>query len=820
MSGWREEAARLPIGEALPALAQALARHPCAVLVAPPGAGKTTVTPLALLDQPWAHDGKIIVLEPRRLAARAAAARMAALLGETVGGAVGYRVRLESRVSASTRIEVVTEGVFTRTILDDPGLEGVVAVIFDEFHERSLDADLGLALARDSQTLLREDLRLLVMSATLDGARIAQALNNAPVVESRGRMFEVETRYLGRDPRAPIEPQMVRAVLRGLDAGDGGVLAFLPGQGEIVRTAEQLMEALGSRPVEVIPLYGALDLAAQDRALATSSPGRRKVVLATAIAQTSLTLPDIRVVVDSGLARAPRFDAGAGVTRLATTPVSRASADQRRGRAGRTAPGLCLRLWDEAQTRGLPPFDEPEILQADLSRLALDLARWGAVDASQLTFLDPPPVAAFGEARRLLQRLGALDEGGALNRHGAAIARLPLPPRLAHMIIRGAGQGVAGRAALLAAVISERGLGGGSADLSERADGLLRDGSPRARAARRLAERWAELAGPEPRTKGRLDDGALVAEAYPERLARRRDAPGEFQLASGRGALVDQTSALARHDWLAVAELTGLGSRDRIVSATPLDFTAWRAANPDQVSLDQRLTRSPSGSLRTQRLLRVGAIIVETREGDPSPELIEAALLEEVARDGIGALPWSEASQSFRARISFLRRSDQTWPDVSDEALAADCSEWLAPVLIGVSSLGAIEPARLHAALLERLSWSLRQRLDLDAPSSWVAPTGTAAPIDYTAEPGPMVQVRVQELFGLAHHPSVGGAPLILTLLSPARRPIQVTADLPGFWAGSWGEVRREMRGRYPRHPWPEDPLATAPTRRAKPRGT
>ncbi|MBV8684922.1 MAG: ATP-dependent helicase HrpB, partial [Caulobacteraceae bacterium] len=510
----------MPIREALAPLAKALAVQPCAVLVAPPGAGKTTVVPLALLDEPWVEGRKLIVLEPRRLAARAAAARMAATLGEPVGETVGYRVRLESRVSSRTRIEVVTEGVFTRIILDDPGLEGIAAVLFDEFHERSLEADLGLAFARDAQRLLREDLRLLVMSATLDGARIAALLDDAPIVESLGRIFPVETRYIGRDPRAPIDEQMARVILRALEAEEGGVLAFFPGQGEILRAADRLRDALGAKPVDIHPLYGALDSGDQDRAIAPAPPGRRKVVLATSIAQTSLTLEDVRLVVDSGWARVPRFDPALGVTSLSTVRVSRATADQRRGRAGRTAPGVCWRLWDEAETRGLPPFDRPEILEADLSRLVLDVARWGATDLEALALLDRPPAGATAEARRHLQDLGALDEAGRLTAHGAKLARLPLSPRLANLVATGGEAGGAQRAALLAAVLSEGGRRR-SSDIGHHADELRRDRSGAARALVAQAERWAKLA-PADRAANAPDDGLLLARAFPDRIARAR----------------------------------------------------------------------------------------------------------------------------------------------------------------------------------------------------------------------------------------------------------------------------------------------------------
>lgn len=817
------EFARAPILEALPSLKMALSEREVAVLVAPPGAGKTTIVPLALLDEPWTEGRKLIVLEPRRLAARAAASRMASLLGESVGDTVGYRVRLETRVSKRTRIEVVTEGVFTRMILADPALEGIAGVLFDEFHERSLDADLGLAFARDSQGLLRDDLRLLVMSATLDVAPIRSLLGEAPLIESAGRMYPVETRYLGRDPRAPVEDQVVRAIRQALERESGGILVFLPGQGEILRVAERLGVRLGNAPVDIAPLYGALDVADQDRAIAASPAGRRKVVLATSIAQTSLTLVDIRLVIDAGLARAPRFDPASGLTRLVTVRVSKASADQRRGRAGRTAPGVCYRLWDEAETRALIAFDRPEILETDLARLALDLARWGARDAEGLSFLDRPPAGAMSEARALLTRLGALDDEGALTPHGEAMSRLPLPPRLSHMVLVGAASGHAGRAARIAALLTEQGLGGRDVDLTARLESFGRDRSPRARAAGGVAERWADTAV---RAVGAVispkatSDGRLVAEAFPERIARARGGPGEFQLVSGRGVFLDPAASLSRETWLSVADLGGGAARDRILLAARLDEAELVTVFSGRLTRDQSLEAGPGGALRVKEKLMLGALTVGERLiATPDPELIRNALLDQIRRDGLSRLEWGAAATSLRARLAFLRQRDTGWPDLSDEALMASLEDWLPPLLVGRKSLGAIDGHALTEALRGMIPWELVRRLDAEAPERWTAPTGSSFSIDYGAHGGPRVDVRVQELFGLAHHPSVGGVPLTLALLSPAHRPIQLTRDLPGFWRGSWSDVRKDMRGRYPKHPWPEDPATAAPTTRAKPRG-
>ncbi|MDB5494311.1 MAG: helicase [Phenylobacterium sp.] len=810
----------LPIHEALPALKAALGARNAAVLVAPPGAGKTTVVPLQLLGEPWRGDGKIIVLEPRRLAARASAERMAKTLGQTVGETVGYRVRMQSRISAATRIEVVTEGVFTRMILADPALAGVACVIFDEFHERSLDADLGLALARDAQALLREDLRLLVMSATLDGAAVARLLDDAPVIESHGRSFPVETLYLGRDDRLRLEDQAVRAVERALAAETGSILVFLPGQGEILRTAERLAERLRARPeIEIAPLYGALDPAAQDRAIGPAPAGRRKVVLATSIAETSLTIEGVRVVIDGGVARVPRYDPASGLTRLATVRVSRAAADQRRGRAGRTEPGVCYRLWDEPETRALPAYADPEILEADLSGLALDLARWGARDPAHLAFLDPPPAAAYAEARSLLVRLEALTPDGVLTPHGRALAEVPLAPRLAHMVLKAAGSGQGPRAARIAALLTERGLGGRDADLRHRLEAFERDRGPRARDARALADRWASLSGRPGRGES-VSDGLLLAFAYPERIARQRGPQGEFQLVSGRGAFVEPTDALARETWLAVGELGGGERRDRILLAAPLDEAEILEAFAGQLQEEDRLEESGGGKLRAKRILRLGRLTVrETLVDNPDPALIARALADRVRAEGLGAVPFGPAAQSLRARAAFLRQSDRAWPDLSDAALVARLDEWLAPLLSGVRSLSSLKPDSLDAALRGLIPWDLQRRFDAEAPARWTAPTGNSFAIDYAAEGGPRVAVRVQEVYGLDEHPRVGGAPLTLALLSPAHRPIQTTKDLPGFWKGSWKDVRSDMRGRYPKHLWPEDPAAAQATTRAKPRG-
>ena len=815
----------LPIHAVIEPLKAALAAGNAVVLAAPPGAGKTTVVPLALLDETWLGGGKVLVLEPRRLAARAAAERMAATLGEATGDTVGYRTRLQSRIGPKTRIEVITEGVFTRMILDDPGLEGVGAVLFDEFHERSLDADLGLALARETQGLLREDLRLLVMSATLDISGVSQVLANgsgerAPVIEAEGRMFPVETRYLGRNPVERIEDAVARAVIQALGEEGGSMLVFLPGQGEIHRTAQRLAERLRDPAVDVVPLYGALDRETQDRAIQRAAPGRRKVVLSTSVAETSLTIEGVRVVIDGGLSRVPRFEPSSGLTRLATVKVSRSSAEQRRGRAGRIEPGVCYRLWDDAATRGLVPHQRPEILEADLTGFALDLARWGARDTETLALLDQPPTGAFAEARKVLARLGALDEAGALTPHGQRMTRIPLPPRLAHMVAAASDAGDAALGARIAAVLSEPGLGGNDIDLRDRLRGLDRDRSPRARDAVKLADRWARAAGGGQKSGvgGEVDVGALLAEAFPERVAKARGKPGEVLLASGRGAFLDPTDALAREPWLAVAELGGGDTRDRIRLAVPVDLAALEG----RIDVEDRLAREPSGRMTLRRIRRIGAIVVDEKiVGAPDRASITAALLAEVERGGLAGLRWGERASGLRARLAFVAGLEPGWPDVSDAGLTATRETWLWPLLETVQGLEKIEDAALEAGLRTLVPWDRQRALDDLAPARLATPLGSAA-IDYAAEGGPRVDIRVQELFGMTRHPTVGGGrvPLTMALLSPARRPVQVTKDLPGFWAGSWATVRSEMRGRYPRHPWPEDPTKAEATSRAKPRGT
>jgi ATP-dependent helicase HrpB len=857
------DSAPLPIDDALPALRSALASHASAVLVAPPGAGKTTLAPLALLDEPWARGKRLILLEPRRLAARAAAARMAATLGEKVGETIGLRVRLQSLTSKRTRIEVVTEGVFTRMILDDPGLDGVAAVLFDEFHERSLDADLGLAFALDAQQGLHEDLRLLVMSATLDGARVRALLgqplqDQAPLIESQGRAFPVATRYVGRNPNVRIEDEVARVTLDALNSEGGSILVFLPGQGEIRRVAETLQARVKRPDVDIAPLYGALDSRAQDLAIAAAPSGRRKIVLATSIAETSLTIEGVRVVIDGGLMRVPVYEPDVGLTRLETVRVSRANADQRRGRAGRTEPGVCYRLWEKAANGGLQPYAAPEILAADLSGLALDCALWGVADPEKLAFLDAPPRAALKEARALLTAIGAIDGEGRITDEGRAIASLALPPRLARMVVDAAREGEARAASEAAVVLTERGLGGDAVDLATRLEAFHRDRSQRAEDARRLARGLAARAEaalnsdltltPDPSPRGRGEErallppgeggrrsrpdegrrltsvGALLASTFPDRIAIARNKRGEFLMANGRAAALESHDPLAGEPFLAIGEIAGRAASARILLAAALTLEdTERIADGAIETADELTFDRASASLRARRRRRLGALILaEQTLAVPQGGAAALALARGALSLGLARLPWTKALKQRRDRVMFLAQAEgEAWPDLSDEALAADPG-WLAPFLVGKTKLDEIGANDLANALDAALPWDLARRLNDEAPTHFQAPTGTAAQIDYEAEGGPAIALRVQELFGLSEHPCLAGGriPLTLHLLSPANRPIQITRDLPGFWRGSWAAVRSDLRGRYPRHFWPEDPAAAAPTARAKPRGT
>ena len=833
----------LPIDEALPALRAALRVHASAVLQAPPGAGKTTRVPLALLDEPWLAGRTIVMLEPRRLATRAAARFMARTLGEAPGQTVGFRVRGESRVGRGTRVEVVTEGILTRRLEHDPALDGVGLVIFDEFHERSVHADLGLALALQTQLLLREDLRILVMSATLDGDPVSELLGGAPIVRSEGRAFPVTTHHLPRRADARLEQDVVAAVVRALGDSEGDVLVFLPGAAEIRRVAESLSHAPTPLPSSVLPLYGDLPAADQDRAIEPSPPGERKVVLATSIAQTSLTIEGVRVVIDAGLSRVPAFSPRTGMTRLETVRVSRASADQRRGRAGRVGPGLCYRLWAEHEEHHLVPHDSPEILNADLAPVALELAAAGVVDPAELRWLDLPPAAAFRQARELLAELGALDAAGRLTAHGKRMGEFGTHPRLAHLMLVGSEWGDPDLAATVAALLEERdvlrGEGGPPpADFALRVDAMRgRDGLAHvagvrvdggaARQVRDLARRWrtqlegvAKRPGADPPSVG-----ALLALAYPDRVAQRRAGQRtRYLLRSGQGAVLGDAGAFGDAEFLAVAETDGRQPESRIYMAAALAPAEVEALFAGQIITEDVYSWDGDRQMvRAQRVTRLGAIVLrEARVGAPDPARVAEVLAGELMRRGVAALPWSDDARSVRQRVAFLRTVDGAWPDLSDDALAASADRWLAPLLVGARSGDDVRKLDLAGAVLGLLSWQQRAALDPLAPTHLAVPTGSRIAIDYAAPEAPVLAVRLQEMFGLAETPRIAGGrvPLTLHLLSPARRPVQVTTDLAGFWQRSYFDVRKDLRGRYPKHYWPDDPLVAEPTRRVKPRGS
>ncbi|WP_045834881.1 ATP-dependent helicase HrpB [Hyphomicrobium sp. 99] len=813
----------LPIDDVLDEIRAALLSSGTAVLVAPPGAGKTTRVPLALLDESWTAHGKILVLEPRRIAARAAAERMATNIASRLGDKIGLRARLNSKTGPHVAVEVVTEGVFTRMILDDPELKGVAAVLFDEFHEGSLDADLGLALALDARSALRPDLKILVMSATLEAANVAKLLGDAPIVRSEGRAYPVETRHVARRANR-IEDDVVDTVKRAVANDTGSILVFLPGQGEIARVAERLSAHALPADVDIVPLYGGLDPAAQDRAISPAKNGRRKVVLATSIAETSITIEGVRVVVDSGVARVPRFEPDVGITRLETVRVSRASADQRRGRAGRTAPGICYRLWDEPETQGLVPFAEPEIRSADLSSLMLDCAEWGTNDPRSLKWLDPPAEGALAAARTGLQAVGALDGEGRITEEGKRLRALPLPPRLARMVLKAGDNGDARTAAELAAILVERGIGGNDLDLAVRLENFRRDRSQRAESMRALARQWARTGTAAAPKSKETSPAALLALAYPERIAKNRGKRGSFLLANGRAGILDDSHHLASAPYLVVAELQGRAAATRIMLAIAAEeaeievFAADRIETSDEVVFDK-----DARAVRARRTRRLGAIALNSEPRRLLPdEDVSAVLARGLGDLGAEALPWTKAQLQMRSRIAFLRKGDDTWPDLSDAALTASMDEWLSPFLSGKSRFAEIDADTLDAALTSLVPRQMRVRLDAEAPTHFDAPTGNRFALDYDVADAPALHIRVQELFGLKEHPAIarGRLPLTLHLLSPAHRPIQITRDLPGFWAGSWKAVRADMRGQYPKHVWPDDPANAKPTARAKPRGT
>jgi ATP-dependent helicase HrpB len=837
--------APLPIDDALPELRAVLSRRGNAVLQAPPGAGKTTGVPLALLDQDWLRGGKILMLEPRRLAARAAARRMAGMLGENTGDTVGYRVRLEAKISARTRIEVVTEGILIRRLQHDPALEGVGLVIFDEFHERSLDADLGLALCLEAQGALRDDLKILVMSATLDGETVANLMDNAPVVSSAGRAYPVVTHYLEKTSAEPVEKQVCRACLTALHAESGNILVFLPGAGEI-RRVQSLLQASALPPKLIIaPLYGNLTPQEQDLAIAPPPRGARKIVLATSIAETSLTIEGIRVVIDSGLMRGPCFDPRAGMTRLLTRQVSAASADQRRGRAGRLEPGVCYRLWTKAADRALIPFTNPEILDADLTALALELTLWGASDGAGLKWLTPPPSAGMQQARALLQALGALDHDHRVTPHGRKMAELPLHPRLAHLVLRAAELGYAPEGARLAALLEERPIIKSDhktpdADIHRQCQ-ILDDVSRGLKPSEaggwvdfglcdrilKSAEQIARLTGGKvvpPATISGDITGLLVALAYPDRIAqRRKGGSSDYLLVNGRGAYLNAGDPLARHEFLAIADLDGQATRARVFSAAVLeraDIESWFADIIETQAFVRWDLREEAVTARKQR--KLGEIILKDSGLDANPDEMIAAVTEGIRSIGLEALPWTDELKGWQRRVLLLKNlmPEGNWPDVSDDHLLASLPDWLAPYLTGITRRAQFGRIDLAAALHALLDWNQTQALEKLAPSHIAVPSGSRIPIDYTAGL-PVLAVRLQEMFGLSDTPAIAGGklPLMLHLLSPARRPVQITRDLKSFWASAYAQVKSDLKGRYPKHYWPDNPLLAEPTARAKRRG-
>lgn len=826
----------LPITTILPSLLDALATGRRAVLEAPPGAGKTTGVPPALLDAEWLLGQRIVMLEPRRLAARAAAARMASLLGESIGERVGYRIRGEVRVGRRTRIEVVTEGILTRMLHDDLALDGVGIVIFDEFHERTLVADTGLALVLGGSRVLREELAVLVMSATLDGAAVSALLGDAPVIRSEGRVFPVTTRFAPPKAGMAMVPHVATVIRDAMTDAPGSLLAFLPGAAEIRRAEQLLLDRPIAADVDVRPLFGAMAPTAQDAAIAPAPAGRRKVVLATNVAETSLTIDGIRIVVDSGMERVPRFSPRTGMTHLETVRITRASADQRRGRAGRTAPGSCLRCWSAGEDAGLVPAARPEIISADLTPLVLDLAIAGFADPGELPWLDPPPSGAVAEGRKLLSQLGALDANGVVTSHGRAMARLGAHPRLAHMLLIAGTRGPAtqARAALLAALTEERDIIRGEAgpppvdvrlrleilerrvDASSQHGGVVdRGGVARVREA---AERWSQRIGaPRPDPVNAAEAGELLALAWPDRVARRRADGGRYLLRNGRGVSLPSGDPLASAEWLVVLAADDVGRDGRIQLAAPLDAAAVAllladaAETGDETGWDEVTRR-----VVARRVTRLGAIVVAERAlARPAPALLLAAMLDVIRREGVGALPWSEAAARVRARLHFMHAHDATWPEVSDDALTAELAGWLRPFLDGVDRWEALSRVELGTALLGRLTWEQRTALDTLAPERLEVPSGSRLVVDYTDPMAPVLAVRLQEVFGLTETPRVlgGKVPVVMHLLSPGYRPVQVTRDLASFWRCGYAEVRREMRGRYPRHHWPEDALTATAVR-------
>ncbi|TMV50186.1 ATP-dependent helicase HrpB [Paenibacillus mesophilus] len=831
----------LPIDSVLPELKKQLHDHRSAVLIAEPGAGKTTRVPLALLDSPWLAGGRIVMLEPRRLAARSAAAYMAASIGEEVGRTVGYRVRMDSRVGPATRIEVITEGVLTRMLQSDPALDGVGLVIFDEFHERNLHADIGLALCLQSRALFRDDMRIVVMSATMDASPVADMLGDARIIRSEGRNYPVQTRYSDRRPEGGMEQNTARAVMRALAEETGDLLVFLPGAGEIRRTASLLAGQLTDDSVQVLPLHGNLPQDAQDRAIAPAIAGTRKVVLATSIAETSLTIQGTRVVVDSGWMRVPKFSPNTGMSRLETVRVSIASADQRRGRAGRLGPGVCYRLWTQQEESRFEAHGIPELKQADLASLALELAVWGTADPHELQWLDAPPAGAYRQARELLASFDALDTNGAITDHGRHMAEIGLHPRLAHMVIRSIPLGLGETACLLAGLLNERDIfrkgasvpAPAAADLRWRLDAIIQasggtrmqHGQLEESALKRVladAENWKRSL--RIRSGGKIASeacGQLLALAYPDRIAQGRG-DGRFLLSNGRGAAFAENQFMSGEAYLVAAELDDHGQDSRILLAAPLELKELENACAERISEETIVEWEPSAqAVRARRRKRLGAIVLsDSPLQQTDAEATVQALLHGIGMEGIGILPWTNAARRMQERVLFMRRYVPDWPDLSDEALSGTLEDWLAPHIHGMRSRNDLQKLNLASVLESALTWDQKRRLDDEAPTHITVPSGSRIPVDYGDPSAPALYVRLQELFGMTETPAIAGGrvPITMHLLSPAQRPVQVTRDLASFWRETYFEVKKDLKGRYPKHYWPDDPLSAIPTNRAKPR--
>jgi ATP-dependent helicase HrpB len=819
----------LPVDDALPRVLQLLENERQLILVAPPGTGKTTRLPAALLDAPWLGDDKVVMLEPRRVAARAAAERIAAELGGTVGDLVGLRTRFDTRVGSKTRLEVVTEGVLTRMLIEDPGLGGIGAVVFDEFHERSIHADTGLAFVRETAAALRDDLRLVLMSATLDAQTLAERLETDAVVEVAAPLHPVETRYRPPTPGRREHDDVADAVIETLGHAQGDILVFLAGAGDINRVDRSLRSRLPADHV-VTPLHGSLSPAEQDRALRSDPDRRRKIILATPIAETSITIDGVRVVVDSGRRRRPEHDIGRGMSRLRTVNASQAATEQRRGRAGRQGPGLCVRLWPEVDQTRRRKDEPPEILTSDLTSLALQIAAWGAVEVADLPWVDPPPAPALAAARGVLTSLGAIDDERRLTEHGRTLASVGSEPRLAHMMVLGVEMGVGATACDLAAVLSDRDLLTGRdrpADIRLRLEALA-NGGPGVDHGRRQraldsARRWRRRFQVSNQPVDLEATGPLISLAFPERIAQRRSEAGSFLLASGAGAGVPTIDELAREPLLAVAETDGVGADARIVTAAPMSAEVLASLHGSRI--EHRVRGEWDRRARDvvfERQERLGALVLKREpDSDPSREALDEALLAGVRREGLGLLRWTTADAKWRDRIAFLHSHDpESWPAVDDAALIDRLGEWLRPALGDAKRRADLEMIPVKPALNNLLDWRRTREIDRLAPSHYDVPSGSRIPIDYSGDSGPSLSVRLQEMFGLTTTPSVfdGTVPLVVHLLSPAHRPVQVTTDLVSFWNDGYAEVRRELRGRYPKHAWPDDPTTAAPTSRAKKR--